>query len=104
MSEDTVWRFEVPLGVPGDTACLSGHFPDSPIVPGAVLLGYAAHFLEAEGFKIVNIKRMKFPRPLYPEQQFTIEVTPSRDRTTVTWRANDAILARATVTLLSHGR
>jgi 3-hydroxyacyl-[acyl-carrier-protein] dehydratase len=104
LSDDTGWRFEVPLGVPGDAACLSGHFPDRPIVPGAVLLGYAAHFLEAEGYKIAHIKRMKFPRPLLPEQPFTIDVTPSSDRTTVTWLADDTIFARATVTLLSHGR
>ena len=104
MSDDKGCRFDIPLGVPGDAACLIGHFPGRPIVPGAVLLGYAARHIETEGFRIENIKRIKFFRPLLPDQPFTIETTPLNDRTTVTWSTGDTILARATVKLQSNGR
>lgn len=104
MADEKGCRFDVPRGVPANAACLIGHFPGRPIVPGAVLLGYAAHHIETEGFKISNIKRIKFFRPLLPDQPFTIDTTPLKDRTTVTWSTGDTILARATVILHSDGR
>lgn len=99
---ETVRCFEVPKGIPANAACLTGHFPDRPIVPGAVLLGYAARHLATEGFEIAAIRRMKFLRPLLPDQSFTIELTPSRDSTTVTWLAGESVLARARVILRCH--
>lgn len=96
--------FEVPEGIPGNAACFIGHFPDRPVVPGAVLLGYAARYLATEGFEIASIRRMKFLRPLLPDQSFAIELAPSRDGTVITWTAGTSILARARVRLRSHDR
>lgn len=55
---------------------LAGHFPGHPIVPGAWLLAWvvaaAARRLkaEAEARAVVGIKRVKFLRPLAPDQPF----------------------------------
>lgn len=73
-------------------------------MPGAILLGYAARHLATEGLEISAIRRMKFLRPLLPDQAFTIALEEARDSTNVTWSAGDAVLARARVTLCSHDR
>ena len=55
---------------------LAGHFPGHPIVPGAWLLAWvvaaAARRLTAdcETRAVVGIKRVKFLRPLAPDQAF----------------------------------
>lgn len=55
---------------------LAGHFPGHPIVPGAWLLAWvvatAARRLAAERDTraVVGVKRVKFLRPLVPEQAF----------------------------------
>lgn len=55
--------------------CLPGHFPGQPVVPGVVLLDFAARALgEAlgRGVRIVAIPAVKFLRPCLPEQPFTV--------------------------------
>ena len=55
---------------------LAGHFPGHPIVPGAWLLAWvvatATRRLAAEcdTRAVVGVKRVKFLRPLEPEQSF----------------------------------
>ena len=55
---------------------LAGHFPGHPIVPGAWLLAWvvatAARRLTAEcdTRAVVGVKRVKFLRPLAPDQAF----------------------------------
>lgn len=90
----TVWRTEVE-GIPADAPCLDGHFPGNPIVPGAVLLGYAASALAERGEAIASVSRMKFLCPLLPEQAFAIEV----DGRKIKWLAGGNTVAQARLTL-----
>ena len=59
-----------------DHPMLAGHFPGHPIVPGAWLLawvvGAATRRLAAgdEPRSVLSIKRVKFLRPLAPDQPF----------------------------------
>lgn len=64
-------------GVVGaDHPMLAGHFPGHPIVPGAWLLAWvvatAARRLAAEcdTRAVIGVKRVKFLRPLAPDQAF----------------------------------
>ncbi|MFA7555564.1 MAG: hypothetical protein WCY88_15080 [Spongiibacteraceae bacterium] len=53
---------------------LPGHFPGQPIVPGVVILNSVFKQLAAEfpEQRICGIKKLKFLRPLLPDQVFTI--------------------------------
>ena len=59
-----------------DHPMLAGHFPGHPIVPGAWLLAWvvatATRRLEAEcdTRTVIGVKRVKFLRPLAPDQAF----------------------------------
>jgi 3-hydroxyacyl-[acyl-carrier-protein] dehydratase len=65
--------------VKADHPMLAGHFPDRPIVPGAWLLAWivatATRQLTAESRSIAGIKRVKFLRPLSPDQPFECTLT-----------------------------
>jgi len=62
--------------VGGDHPMLTGHFPGHPIVPGAWLLAWvvatATRRLAADcdTRAVVGVKRVKFLRPLAPDQTF----------------------------------
>ena len=87
----------IPGGIPAGAACLDGHFPGNPIVPGAVLLGHAARHLAGQGVTLTGVQRMKFLRPLAPETGFDIRLDPARRL--LEWRAGEVVLARAQVAL-----
>jgi 3-hydroxymyristoyl/3-hydroxydecanoyl-(acyl carrier protein) dehydratase len=65
--------------VRADHPMLAGHFPDHPIVPGAWLLAWivagATRRLTGESRSIAAIKRVKFLRPLAPDQPFECALT-----------------------------
>lgn len=100
---DSRLEIEFPQGIPADANCFDGHFPDNPIVPGAVLLGFAAEYLANEGFEIARVNRMKFVRPLFPDQSFAIEFAIHSDTATVTWMSSETVLATARILLRVHG-
>jgi 3-hydroxymyristoyl/3-hydroxydecanoyl-(acyl carrier protein) dehydratase len=54
--------------------CLAGHFPNNAIVPGVVILDYTRVLLEKSyhNRRIKTLANVKFIRPLYPEQPFSI--------------------------------
>lgn len=59
-------------------ACLSGHFPGRPVVPGVVLLDRVAAALEHAGAgRLCRIGVVKFLAPLLPEQD--VELRIARD-------------------------
>ena len=57
------------MEIPSDHPALAGHFPNAPIVPGALILDMAAQALKmemGEDVKILKITRAKFLSPLKP--------------------------------------
>jgi len=87
-----------PIGAP----FLDGHFPGNPIVPGAVLLGYAAHALSEQRREIASVVRMKFLRPLLPGVPFIVEIAETTDSTTLVWQSDGSVFAKARVILRGH--
>ena len=67
---DADYRFSVPAGHP----VLAGHFPNCPIVPGAMLLD---HVLRACGRRNGSVLSAKFHRPLGPDEEVTVDLTPA---------------------------
>jgi acyl-coenzyme A synthetase/AMP-(fatty) acid ligase/3-hydroxymyristoyl/3-hydroxydecanoyl-(acyl carrier protein) dehydratase len=63
--------------VPHDLACLPGHFPDQPVVPGVLQLdwamGLAAQLLE-HPIEIRELSALKLLAPLRPGDSFRIQV------------------------------
>lgn len=72
----TSHSFQIPRGA----ACVDGHFPGAPVVPGVVLLERVVAAVQGEtGRRVAAIGRCKFIAALYPDQTCTIEwkaVTP----------------------------
>lgn len=60
-----------------DHPSLAGHFPGNPVVPGVVILStiFVALQQDYPGWQIAGIRKLKFLRPLPPEQDFTLEHT-----------------------------
>jgi 3-hydroxymyristoyl/3-hydroxydecanoyl-(acyl carrier protein) dehydratase len=66
--------------VKADHPMLAGHFPDHPIVPGAWLLAWIVatatrQLSVGELRSVAAIKRVKFLRPLAPDQPFECTLT-----------------------------
>jgi len=97
-----VWRVEIPGGISADDPCLDGHFPGSPVVPGAVLLGYAARIIANMGLDIATIRHVKFLRALLPDQTFVVECVLKGDVATISWFAEDRLVARARAIIRQH--
>ncbi|NOQ35130.1 MAG: hypothetical protein GQ569_04460 [Methylococcaceae bacterium] len=55
---------------------LKGHFPNNPIVPAVVILDYVRNLLESSltDQRIKTLANSKFIRPLFPQQEFTINL------------------------------
>ena len=66
--------FEVRRKISAGHPALPGHFPDTPIVPGVVILDeiLAALTEWREDSHVTSIRTVKFLVPLKPEQRFTI--------------------------------
>jgi acyl-CoA synthetase (AMP-forming)/AMP-acid ligase II len=63
--------------VPGDLACLPGHFPGAPVVPGVLQLDWALEMAAAlcDGTpQVTEIESLKFSQPLRPGDAFRIQV------------------------------
>ena len=56
---------------------LPGHFPDTPLVPGVVILDevLAALIEWRQDSQLTGIRMVKFLAPLQPEQAFTISLS-----------------------------
>lgn len=68
-------KISLQLLIPQDHACFSGHFPGSPLVPGALLLSWLRLQLEKEiSVNVVGIKQIKFLAPVLPGQQLNLDV------------------------------
>ena len=69
--------FEVTRAIRADHPSLPGHFPDTPIVPGVVILDeiVAALLQWRKDCRLNAIRTVKFLMPLNPEQPFRISLS-----------------------------
>lgn len=95
-------QVRIEAGAPADAPWVEGHFPGRPIVPGAILLGYAVRLLAEAGFDLVAIRRLKFLQPLPPGQPFIVRVSPRLDGAEILWLDDHTIIARANIALSVH--
>ncbi|WP_423823905.1 hypothetical protein V5738_08050 [Salinisphaera sp. SPP-AMP-43] len=73
----TAYRFTIEAG----HACLDGHFPGAPIVPGVVILEHVGRAVaRAYGGRVTRILRCKFVAGLEPEQACGITLEPDGER------------------------
>jgi len=63
--------------VDADHACLVGHFPGNPVVPGVVVLAQiaAAVAQSTPPVRVIGIPRAKFLLPLQPGQDLVVALT-----------------------------
>ena len=59
-------RFAEERGFPSSSRFFSGHFPQNPVVPGAVILGHVAAGLAGHDLAVRTVRRVKFLRPMPP--------------------------------------
>jgi acyl-coenzyme A synthetase/AMP-(fatty) acid ligase len=70
------------LDVPDDLAQLDGHFPERPLVPGVVQLGWILDAAAASLGRtpcVAGIETLKFPEPLRPGRRVRVTVSCSQD-------------------------
>jgi len=68
---------EATASIAADHPALAGHFPGSPVVPGALLLDAVISAAETKGrCRVREVLRMKFHRPLGPDTAFSIRLRP----------------------------
>src|SRR5207249_8280983 len=75
--------FEVTLAIRSDHPSLPGHFPDTTLVPGVVILDeiLAALGEWRQGCQLTGIRTVKFLVPPQPEQPFAICSSTEDDAT-----------------------
>ena len=62
------------LVVASDHPALPGHFPGSPVAPGALLLAQIEGVLRERGLRIVACTRVKFVAPVLPDIRYALDV------------------------------
>lgn len=73
-------NLEASFVVRDDHPSLSGHFPDNPVVPGAVILDEALAALSQGGeTRVSRINRAKFAAPLPLNVSCQMRATPRKD-------------------------
>lgn len=74
--------FEAIRTIRADHPTLPGHFPGAPLVPGVVILDEVASALAEwrQNSQLTGIRMVKFLAPLQPEQEFTISLSASNQR------------------------
>ena len=71
------------LSVPSDHPAFDGHFPERPILPGALLLDEALHLLEADivlDLAAWELASAKFKAPVGPGTELLLEHEASNVR------------------------
>lgn len=92
-------KFTFPDGLRKDAGFLDGHFAGNPIVPGAILLGYAAAGLRDHGYEVERLMRIKFLHQLLPSVPFEITCKIGADISKLVWMSAGDVLAEARIRL-----
>lgn len=76
--------FELERVISADHPSLPGHFPDTPLVPGVVILDEVLATLceWRSDCRIASIRTVKFLAPLKPEQRFRVSLFGDDDHGT----------------------
>ena len=91
--------FSFPEGIARNARFLDGHFTDNPLVPGAILIGYAVARLRTQGYEVDQFLRVKFFGKLHPAVPFEITCDFGKSAAKLIWRAGDDVLVEARVRL-----
>ena len=91
-----------------DDPVFPGHFPGLPVVPGVLLLEAvldSANALIDSGSKFSGVERVKFLRPLAPDEEFAVELRESAGPLLAfTCRAGDEAIATGWLRRESDGQ
>lgn len=73
--------FEIQRRFPASLAVFSGHFPGSPLLPGAILLAeIQTAFNTHHSISLGKLSKVRFLQPIKPEQTITINVAPVNEK------------------------
>ena len=85
---------QIRLRVDENLACFPGHFPDFPILPGAVQLDWAVQlgrqFLKVSG-EFAGMEQIKFQSPILPGSIVNLELSfdPQKNRLGYSYRQEE---------------
>lgn len=86
------------LRIDADHACLPGHFPGRPLVPGVMLLEQVARQVsERHGLRVTRIVEAKFLAPLEPGREARVDVSGEPPRLRFEIHAGGRLLARGRI-------
>lgn len=88
--------------IAADHPALPGHFPGHPVVPGVVILDRVLDAVRAQypAVQVTGIRKLKFLRPLLPDQDFQIEcAAPANGRLRFRCLSDTVVLAEGNLQL-----
>ena len=86
------------LCVGADHACLPGHFPGHPLVPGVLLLEQVALALRVwRGQRLTRVLDVKFAAPLLPEERAEVRLQGKAPPWQFRISRGDTVLARGRI-------
>ncbi|MFO1390570.1 hypothetical protein [Cellvibrio sp.] len=97
-------NFSFVLPIPPAHACYKDHFPDNPLVPGALLMCWLGELLKDQyAMTLAGIKQIKFLAPVLPghELQIAAKVTATQLSVVATHQGID--LFKGTLLLKTTG-
>lgn len=98
------WALTNRDGLGSESRFFDGHFPGTPIVPGAVLMGLLAQTCKEHGYGLERIARIKFLQPLEPDMPFEMQLVPQGKTWTAVIKSDARVIAMASCVLsVGHG-
>ncbi|MDE2234177.1 MAG: thioester dehydrase [Gammaproteobacteria bacterium] len=94
--------YELDFLIAADHTCFAGHFPEHPILPGVVQVGWAVNCAEElHGFAagLEKLERVKFMRPILPGMHVTLRLSVDAESKKVRYEYRDATTRYASGTL-----
>jgi len=90
-SRDTV---ELLFDISPDLPCFAGHFPDEPIVPGVVQIGWAVEFADRLGLSprdFSSVPRAKFSATIHPGTELRLKLVRHADTVDFSYSSADTL-------------